>query len=51
MQVALNNAPEGNSFDSPLFPSFLLFKPSCLCLIKPNLIIARSASYSFSDNP
>jgi hypothetical protein len=26
VQVALNNAPEGNSFDSSLFPSFFIIQ-------------------------
>jgi hypothetical protein len=52
VQVALNNAQEGNSNRCSLFPSsFLLFKPSCPCLKKPYKIDARSASDFFYPIP
>jgi hypothetical protein len=46
MQVALNNAPGGNSLKNTAVSSARqsLFKPSCPCLKKPNKIDARSAS-------
>jgi len=39
------------AFDGRCFPLFILFKPSCPCLKKPNLISARSASEFFYTIP